>query len=333
MVFLVEDGACNVTWATGKGAKLQSMLIDAGPKPLLYVPDAPVTLTTTVFNYARLVEPLYYEWDFGDGTLDSGTLPSGLTPDAQGNVLFDVEHAYNGEASGRASILLRDAAGAVARLHLAFDCDGFAGENFDSGPPPPARNVGMIGNGAGMPGNDATVPTGDTVGDPCDRDDDNDGLPDDADSDPRGDVTYDDDGDGNPSAPYGDSAFDDGPSWDADGNSIRDGVMFACEDSSETSDNDGDGLLNSWEVCFWGTDPDAPDSDGDGLGDCLEAVDTNGDAEMNFGDLVSVARASQLPTTTFGKDGDFDIDGNTAINFGDVLATAERVLLSGSCLR
>jgi alpha-tubulin suppressor-like RCC1 family protein len=198
----------------------------------------------------------------------------------------------------------------------------------------------QIGNGTGIPGDDATVPNsaGDDVGDACDSPDaDNDGLPNASDSDPGGDITYDDNNNGNPCVPLGTDGADDGPSWDSNCNGIRDGMEGSCPLAvNPNGDDDGDGLLNTWEVCKWGTDPTKVDSDGDTLGDCVEAVDTNGNGIIlgDFGaDALNSARATLLPAGTgpgqFGKDGDFDLNGNNVIagDFGaDTLTVAKMTL-------
>jgi len=131
MVFLVQDGACNVTWATGKGAKLRTMLIDAGADKV-YVPDTPLSYTTTVFDVASLTMPLYYEWDFGDGTLESATLlPADLTPDGLGNATFTVDHAYSGVIAGTADVTVLDAAGGIATDAVGFACDDSSDADAD----------------------------------------------------------------------------------------------------------------------------------------------------------------------------------------------------------
>jgi hypothetical protein len=224
-------------------------------------------------------------------------------------------------------------------------CDGLDGCPF--GPDPGQQNAdSQIGNGTGIAGHDITIPNsaGDLEGDACetDGDADNDGIPDGSDSDPGGDITYDDNNDGDPCAPLGTDLTDDGPSWDSDCNGVRDGWVGPC---GSTGDSDGDGLLDAWETCKWGTyasDPDGPggidpqDSDGDGIGDCTEAVDTNGNGIIlgDFGsDALNSARATLLPAGVgpgqFGKDGDFDLNGNNVIagDFGtDTLTTARMTL-------
>lgn len=205
--------------------------------------------------------------------------------------------------------------------------------NFDGDAPPYGDGVG-IGNGSGISGDDKTVSNSDTLGDACDPDADNDGIPNDTDSDPEGDMTYDDNNDGNPCKPLGGSSGDeddDGPSWGADCDGKLDGWVDAC--GSTSADADTDGLKDAWETCKWGSNPAVLDSDGDGFGDCVEAADVDGNTVVNFtGDVIAYAKAILLSTATFGRDGDFDIDGNNALNFtGDVIQEAKFGLLTGLC--
>jgi PKD repeat protein len=123
LVFLVQDGACNVTWATGKGSKLKVMLIDGGPDQF-YEPGVLLDYTTTVFNIDTLTLPLYYEWDFGDGTVESATLMlADLTDDGMGGAYFTVSHAYSDVITGTANVTVLDAAGGIATDAVGFACD------------------------------------------------------------------------------------------------------------------------------------------------------------------------------------------------------------------
>jgi hypothetical protein len=192
----------------------------------------------------------------------------------------------------------------------------------------------QIGNGKGIPGEDGTVPdsAAGLEGDACGSTDvDNDGIPNGTDPDPGGDITYDDNNNGVmcPTDPA-----DDGPSWDSDCDGIRDGVEGGCPLAVNPGyDDDADGLLNTWEVCKWGTDPTVVDSDGDTLGDCQEAADVDGNDLVNFtGDVIDYAKAALLTPAAFGQDGDFDIDGNMVVNFtGDVIQEAEFAFTTGLC--
>jgi len=192
-----------------------------------------------------------------------------------------------------------------------------------------ANTNATIGNGKGIAGDDGTVPwnaKNDLRGDACDGDWENDSIPNASDPDPGGDITYDDNNNG---IPCPTDPADDGPSWDSNCNGKRDGLEGICPlATNPRGDDDGDGLLNTWEVCKWGTNPNAIDSDGDTLGDCKEAADVDGNGFVGFvGDTIYHVKAALLACpgpTCFGQDGDFDIDGNNAINFtGDVIQEAK----------
>jgi uncharacterized delta-60 repeat protein len=237
--------------------------------------------------------------------------------------------------------------------------------NTDSGPRP--SGTGAIDNGPGIPGEDATIPNGDTMGDACDPDSDNDGLPDAQDTNPLGstgicaafagandghpnpaggDVTNDDNHNGDPALPMGADAADNGPSWDTDGDGALDGVECMLDHNPRdradrptiaecggTGDTDGDGLLNAWETCGWGTSPNVVDSDGDGIGDCKEAADVNGDGVVDFVvDTISYAKATLLPRASFGKTMDFDLDKNGVADFGgDTIQEAKYAFKISPC--
>jgi hypothetical protein len=218
---------------------------------------------------------------------------------------------------------------------------------------------GSMDNGSALAGDDATVPDSDALGDACDPDVDNDGLANDFDvnpiapagpcasfagaddghANPAGlDFTNDDDGDGNPAPIMGSDANDDGPSWDTDNDGVLDGIE--CDLGSNPRDRlsrpstaqcggdtdaDGDGLVASAESCKWGTSDLAADTDGDGLRDCLEANDTDGDGFHSFPmEAINTARAA---SGLIGKTMDFDLNGDGFVNFpGDALLAAKLAL-------
>ncbi|MEX2225849.1 MAG: thrombospondin type 3 repeat-containing protein [Dehalococcoidia bacterium] len=215
-----------------------------------------------------------------------------------------------------------------------------------------------IDNGPGVAGNDGTVPNQDALGDACDSDADNDGLPDLQEVSgcgfpptdpgfPTLDVTYDDDGNGDPVGPIGgdNDLSDDGPSWDSDGDGVLDG--YECSHGANPAnpllkppaapgdglDDDGDGLTNGMERRGWGTDPSKVDTDGDGLGDCREAFDVTGNGTINStGDFEAVAKAIFFPSPPT-KSGDFDLDKNGSVNStGDLALIANVVFGPGPCL-
>jgi len=216
-----------------------------------------------------------------------------------------------------------------------------------------------IGNGKSIAGDDASVPSGEfpAANDCLDNDDDNDRYRDDLElllpdsscpaktalTSPGGDITYDDDNDGDPAAGSlgGTDPTDDPASWDSDGDSVLDGAECTLgtdpanpaskpttAQCGGTGDTDGDGLLNAWETCKWSTNPAVQDSDGDTKGDCVEAVDTDGNGIVDYGgDALNSARATLLPAASFGKDGDFDLNGNNVLmgDFGADTLTVARM--------
>jgi hypothetical protein len=144
----------------------------------------------------------------------------------------------------------------------------------------------------------------------------------------------------------GTDASDNGPSWDTDNDGVRDGVECALGHNPRNAadrpamaqcgglgDSDGDGLLNAWETCGWGTSPNVVDSDGDTLGDCKEVADVDGNAVVNFtGDVIAYAKAALLPRASFGKTMDFDINKDGIVNFtGDVIQEAKFNFIPGLC--
>ncbi len=218
----------------------------------------------------------------------------------------------------------------------------------------------VVDNGIGATAADTTAASGDAMGDACDADDDNDGLTDAAETaagacgavdlsstqhphPARDDDTSDDDGDGEPAALMGSDLADDGPAWDTDGDGVRDGYECAHGSNPRDStsrppprpddgdDDDGDGLTNGMERRFWGTDPSLTDSDGDGIGDCVEALDIDGNGIANFpGDTILATRAA---TRLVGRAWEFDFDGSARLNFpGDVIAHAKRTSGIVPCL-
>jgi hypothetical protein len=289
--------------------------------------------------------------------LSSGTITSGgqwlAGSEAPGEVCGHSLTAQTVEVplpAGATNVAFRfDSSDEVQNAHEGWFIDDVnvspvcTGNNSDTGPAPPAANTGEIGNGrfGGLATVDDSVPNGDADVDACDTDDDNDGIADGSDPQPGGDVTYDDDNDGNPAmgclGGTDTDAGEDGPSWDADCDGRRDGISGAtCASLSASTDGDGDRVPERAEVCNWGTSDGDTDSDGDGLTDCLEIVDVNGDGMKAFlSDLIPYAKAVQLPGASFGKDGDFDYNGDDALGFlQDLLPVAKLIQLapaSGGC--
>lgn len=215
--------------------------------------------------------------------------------------------------------------------------------------------VGPIDNGPGVLRDDVTVPNEDNLGDMCDNDTDNDGLSDLAELVGCGygatdsgwpvlDDTYDDDGDGDPAPPVGTDLADDGPSWDTDGDGVLDGAEcllgYSPNDRGNrptvwecggTFDSDGDRLRDAEELCGWGTRPELVDTDADGLSECWEVADVDGNSVVNYtGDTIAVAKAA-LVASPPTKSGVMDTNKNGAVNFDDVLFVAKVALQAGFC--
>jgi len=391
LVVQIVDGAGNVATLTGKGANLRIVRVDAGPE-LTADPTVATTFTGSVLNFDDLLGEavdISYQWDFGDGTFAGGLLAAAGVPepfvtiDTDGTARFDVEHQYTGgNANLVAALTVTDGLGGIGIDETGvavcpdsdlcdLDGDGFLDRpslshapvnvdpNQDNCPAvfnPDQRNFdGSIDNGPDLSGDDQTVPNSDALGDACDPDVDNDGLPNEFDvnplpaagpcasyagandghADPGGlDFTNDDNGDGDPAPGMGTDLGDDGPSWDTDNDAVLDGVE--CELGTNPRDRlsrptplqcggnadvDGDGLVASAERCKWGTSDLNVDSDGDGLKDCLEANDTDGDAFQSFPlEAINAARAA---SGLIGKTMDFDLNGDGVVNFpGDALLSA-----------
>jgi hypothetical protein len=124
IIIQVQDGFCNVATASGKGTKLATMEIESLGDGQ-FVPGEPEAFPVKIFGIGGLSQPLYYEWDFGDGSpLESGTLmPLDLTPDGSGNATFTVNHTYDLGDTGVARVRVLDAGGAIALDLIAFGCD------------------------------------------------------------------------------------------------------------------------------------------------------------------------------------------------------------------
>jgi lysophospholipase L1-like esterase len=261
-----------------------------------------------------------------DGTddpgVDHGYLYDGLHPNGAGGLAF---------------------ADALLAVMVDTDADTVidAVDNCPDAPNPLQEDSDqLIANGPRIPGDDRSAPGGDGIGDACDKDDDNDGLPDELDPDPGGDYAYDDDNDGEPAKGCLDGADldDDGPSWDTNCDGILDGMAAhpACAPNPPFRDADGDRIAERIEVCKWGTSDNDFDTDGDGISDCREIVDIDGNGVPTFTmDLLPYARAVQLPASAYGRDGDFDLDGSNALTFiADLLPAARLMMLppaAGGC--
>jgi hypothetical protein len=218
-----------------------------------------------------------------------------------------------------------------------IDCDGVldAQDNCVLFANPDQRDSdAYFDNGPDIGGVDDTVPNGDGLGDACVDDDDNDGLTDAFD----GSVLAGCGGfNGVPaghSAPSGGdytTADVSGLSRDTDDDAVPDGMeclvgtnpraasaddRAACAAAPGVGDDDtdADGLLDLWELCKWGSSPASTDTDQDGLGDCLEAFDVNGNEQVNAADGTL---ALQAFFGMIARDWVFDANANGVITTAD----------------
>lgn len=343
-IIQVQDGACNVAVATGKGATLNAVGVDAGPDQVI-VPGAPNAFTARIEAYASLMAPVSYAWDFGDGETATAVLaPADITLAADGSASFTVQHAYDPSlvTPFMASVRVTDASGGVGTDTVIAalappndDIDGDGVPNDDDGCPtvfdPDQRNT----NGETMllpkpvpVYNDATNPAGDRPGDACDPDQDGDGL-DMAEELARGlsPFVWDTDGDRTNdgtevacgSDPLLATSNLSGPDSDSDG------LPDACEAIYGTDpldpDSDNDGVLDGAEVRYWMSDPLISDTDGDGCRDDLEVASVNGDRTVNAIDLSQIAMKFGFLTPEFRP---FDTNGDGRISAIDLSFVAQR---------
>ncbi len=173
--------------------------------------------------------------------------------------------------------------------------------------------LGPIDNGPDIAGDDITNPYEDAVGDACDDDADNDGLPD---------------------AQESDSACPFRLTRDSDGDGSLDGYEVTqssdpCDPASKpclgsADDSDGDGFTDDVEARGWGTDPYSKDSDGDACPDETRSPPSTTDKQANILDVLWVAKMAFgiIPPHLA-----LDLDKNGALNILDVQMEAKNSTL------
>lgn len=185
----------------------------------------------------------------------------------------------------------------------------------------------MIDLSPPKPYDDTTRAFSDGLGDACDSDDDGDGI---------GDA---DEAAGSACGGIATNAV----IADSDGDNYVDGAECALgtdpgvvaskptmAQCGATTDADGDGLLTFREVCFYGTNPAAANSDGDARADGCEVASINASDVVNIVDLQQIASetgAYALPGTPVKVD--FDITRNGAIDVIDLQQAAARIAVCG----
>jgi serine protease len=230
---------------------------------------------------------------------------------------YDLEYGYG----------LVDAYAAVLAAN-DFDLDGVpnAEDNCPNDYNPDQMNTDgqRRPNGSQISGDWASNPSQDKLGDACDPDDDNDGLPDSQEFDGH--------------CPYRLIA-------DSDGDTVPDGYEInqgkdACSAASKpactsTTDSDGDGFSDCLEhsgynTCAFAGDTtpgyttcaNPTDSDGDGCADWIEIVDVNGSRQANIVDVLAFAQRAFDVIPASDSDYVLDINKSGAVNIVDVLLAA-----------
>ena len=175
--------------------------------------------------------------------------------------------------------------------------------------------------GSSRPFDDVTNPNSDALGDACDPDDENDGLPDATEMSgcmiydfahgvyipyPTDPLDTDTDGDAFPdgwecsnnTVPTNPAVWRVYPLPDAQYNKDNDSLWLPTDADDNDPDFDGDGLLDGIELFALGTDPLKIDSDGDGCSDGIERATVNVDRVVNSLDLSLTAQSFGLHTTS-----------------------------------
>jgi hypothetical protein len=209
--------------------------------------------------------------------------------------------------------------------------------------PPQANHDGNVINLSmyGKAFNDLTLGRSDTLGDACDSDDDNDGLPDSVET-------------SGPPCISSTSATDPLKA-DTDGDGVLDGAECALgsdptnaasrpPNALATGDTDHDGLSDGFEATI-GTNPNVVDTDGDQIGDGIEyryyntdplVANTDSDVCPDGREIASLNDDNKVNSTdqlivsqSFGAAGglkyvpDFDVNKDANINSTDLLIQAK----------
>ena len=189
---------------------------------------------------------------------------------------------------------------------------------------------------AGAP-NDVTIANGDALGDACDPDIDNDGIPNSTEisfgctfgpgltSGPLDPLKADTDGDrvldgaecALGSNPNNAASKPPAPAVDTDRDGLSDSFELSIGSDPTKADTDGDGIPDGVEFKGYGTSPTNVDSDNDGCPDGREIASLDGNTLVNSLDLLIVAarfNRRDLPVQDVNKDG--------VINSGDLALVA-----------
>jgi hypothetical protein len=196
---------------------------------------------------------------------------------------------------------------------------------------------------------DVTLVVSDNLGDICDPDDDNDGIPDTTESGaapcpsasaPTSPTLADTDGDlvidgaecalgTNPNDAGSRPPTDLPVASDTDGDGLSNTFEASLATDPNDADSDGDGLKDGVEYKSYGSDPLLADSDGDGVSDDCEATSLNTDTVTNSGDQ-GLLSSEMIRVTPPAKLANYDINKDGTINSGDQGFQSSRVI-PGAC--
>jgi hypothetical protein len=129
LIVQVEDSHCNVTRDTGKGAARNFIIVDGGADQPIR-PLGTATLTASIEDFTSLLEPVWFVWEFSDGTFVDGvlapeslrTVPMAVNPD--GSASFTVQKKWNTPFIDEmgASVEIHDASGGIGVDDVGFVC-------------------------------------------------------------------------------------------------------------------------------------------------------------------------------------------------------------------
>ena len=179
----------------------------------------------------------------------------------------------------------------------------------------------FVDNGPNYAVDDVTWIMSDILGDACDADDDNDGVLDANEaagcngSGPLDPLSRDTDGD----------RFLDGPECARGTNPATAASTPTLTSCGASTDADGDGLIDRAEVCFYNSNPNNTNSDGDNCGDGREVASLNADLVVSSGDQGMLAAELLRPPP---KHVNFDLNKDGVISSGDQGIMANRF---GAC--
>jgi hypothetical protein len=147
LIVQAEDGNCNVSMDTGKGAGRNFLTIDAGADQPVS-PPFDTSYTATVFDFDQLEGPVWFVSEASDGRFVDGVLaPESLrtipvTVDVDGNAIFTVQHSFGPTPPNEfgATLEVHSSDGGVGVDDVGFFCNAASADGdcdlvFDSEEP------------------------------------------------------------------------------------------------------------------------------------------------------------------------------------------------------